>query len=94
MGSQPLFPNQFLLVGKPPLEEFNLGLHESSLKTPRPMLHKNTPLPRTLQTDILAAEFVLLRCDGVSLPLKGRSDTVSTHRLPPILQEEADPPPC
>jgi hypothetical protein len=56
MGSQPLFPNQFLLVCKRPLEEFNLGLRESSLKTPRPVLHKNTPLPRTLRTDILAAE--------------------------------------
>jgi len=70
MGSQPVLPNQFLLVGEPPLEEFLWDLGESSLKTPRPVLHQNTPLPTTLLPDILAAEFVLVCRDGVSLSLQ------------------------
>jgi hypothetical protein len=70
MGSQPLLPNQFLLVGEPPLEEFLSDLRESALKTPRPVLHKNTPLPTALPPAILAAEFVLVRRDGVSPPLQ------------------------
>jgi len=55
LGSQPLLPNHFLLVSKLQLEEFLSDLREVSLKTPKPVLHKHTPLLTALTPDILAA---------------------------------------
>jgi hypothetical protein len=69
MGCQPLLPGQFLPVGEPPLDGFLEELRASSLKVPRPVSHKNTQLPTSLPAQLLAADFVLVRRDGVSPPL-------------------------
>jgi hypothetical protein len=69
MGCQPLLPGQFLPVGEPPLEGFLDALRANSLKTPRPVSHKNTPLPTSLPPDLMNSEFVFVRKDGVSPPL-------------------------
>ncbi|MFN9982364.1 MAG: DDE-type integrase/transposase/recombinase, partial [bacterium] len=69
MGCQPLLPGQFLSVGEPPLDGFLEELHASSLKVPRPVSHKNTQLPTSLPAQLMAADFVLVRRDGVSPPL-------------------------
>jgi len=66
MGCQPLLPGQFLQVGEPPLEEFLDALHANSLKPPRPVSHKNTPLPTSLPPELMVSEFVFVRKDGVS----------------------------
>jgi hypothetical protein len=66
MGCQPLLPGQFLPVGEPPLEDFLDKLRENALKAPRPVSHKNTPLPTTLPPELMSSEFVLVRKDGVS----------------------------
>ncbi len=69
MGCQPLLPGQFLPVGEPPLEEFLDALRADPLKTPRPVSHKNTPLPTSLPPGLMNSEFVFVRKDGVSPPL-------------------------
>jgi hypothetical protein len=66
MGCQPLLPGQFLPVGDPPLEGFLEELRTSALKIPRPVSHKNTQLPTSLPAQLLAADLVLVRRDGVS----------------------------
>jgi hypothetical protein len=69
MGCQPLLPSQFLPVGESPLEGFLDKLRASSLKTPRPVVHKNTPLPVSLPPELLMTDFVQIRKDGNSPPL-------------------------
>jgi transposase InsO family protein len=69
MGCQPFLPGQFLPVGEPPLEGFLDELRASSLKTPRPVAHKNTPLPVSLPPELWITDFVLIRKDGISPPL-------------------------
>ena len=69
MGCQPLLPGQFLPVGEPPLENFLDELRTNALKIPRPVAHKNTQLPISLPSQLLAAEMVFVRRDGVSPPL-------------------------
>ena len=43
-------------------------LRESALKVSCPVSHKNTPSPGSLSPALMASEFVLVRCDGNSLP--------------------------
>jgi hypothetical protein len=69
MGCQPFLPGQFLPVREPPLEGFLDELRASSLRTPRPVAHKNTPLPVSLPPELWMTDFVLIRKDGISPPL-------------------------
>ncbi len=48
MGCQPILPGEFLATGEPPLEEFLEKIQTDALQSPRPVLHKNTPLPTAL----------------------------------------------
>jgi hypothetical protein len=69
MGCQPLLPSQYLPVGEPLLESFLNEPRASFLKTPRPVTHKNTPLPVSLPPELLMTDFVLIRKDVNSPPL-------------------------
>jgi hypothetical protein len=70
MGCQPILPGEFLTTtGEPPLEEFLEKIQADALQPPRPVLHKNTPLPTALPPDLAAAEFVLIRRDSAAPPL-------------------------
>jgi transposase InsO family protein len=70
MGCQPILPGEFLTTaGEPPLEEFLEKIQADALQPPRPVLHKNTPLPTALPPDLAAAEFVFIRRDSAAPPL-------------------------
>ncbi len=70
MGCQPILPGEFLTTaGEPPLEEFLEKIQADALQPPRPVLHKNTPLPTALPPDLAAAEFVFIRRDNAAPPL-------------------------
>ncbi|MFN9906624.1 MAG: hypothetical protein ACK56F_10950, partial [bacterium] len=70
MGCQPILPGEFLTTaGEPPLEEFLEKIQADALQPPRPVLHKNTPLPTALLPDLAAAEFVFIRRDSAAPPL-------------------------
>jgi hypothetical protein len=69
MGCQPILPGEFLTTGEPPLEEFLDKIKADALHPPRPVLHKNTPLPTALPPDLTAADFVFIRRDSVAPPL-------------------------
>ncbi len=69
MGCQPILPCEFLTTGEPPLEEFLDKIKADALHPPRPVLHKNTPLPTALPPDLAAAYFVFVRRDSVAPPL-------------------------
>jgi hypothetical protein len=69
MGCQPILPGEFLTTGEPPLEEFLDKIKADALHPPRPVLHKNTPLPTALPPDLAAADFVFIRRDSVAPPL-------------------------
>ncbi len=69
MGCQPILPGEFLATGELPLAEFLDKIHTDSLQPPRPILHKNTPLPTALPLDLATADFVFIRRDSVAPPL-------------------------
>jgi transposase InsO family protein len=69
MGCQPILPGEFLATGEPPLEEFLEKIQADALQSPRPVLHKNTPLLTALPPDLAAADFVFVRRDSVAPPL-------------------------
>jgi hypothetical protein len=69
MGCQPILPSEFLTTGEPRLEEFLEKIQTDALQPPRPVLHKNTPLPTVLPPDLAAADFVFVRRDSVAPPL-------------------------
>ena len=69
MGCQPILPGEFLSTGEAPLEEFLEKIKKDALLPPRPVLHKNTPLPDALPPDLAAADFVFIRRDSVAPPL-------------------------
>jgi transposase InsO family protein len=69
MGCQPILPGEFLTTGEPPLEEFLDKIKADALHPPRPVLHKNTPLPTALPPDLATADFVFIRRDSVAPPL-------------------------
>jgi transposase InsO family protein len=58
MGCQPILPGEFLTTSEPPLEEFLEKIQTDALQPPRPVLHKNTPLPTALPPDLATADFV------------------------------------
>ncbi len=66
MGCQPILPGKFLTTGEPPLEEFLEKIQTDALQPPRPVLHKNTPLPTGLPPDLAAANFVFVRRDSTA----------------------------
>ena len=69
MGCQPLLPGQFLAVGEPDLETFLTSFKSAEKIPPRATTHHNTPLPTSLPPELMAADFVLVRRDGVKGPL-------------------------
>jgi hypothetical protein len=69
MGCQPILPGEFLAPGEPPLAEFLEKIQTDALQSPRPILHKNTPLPTALPPDLAASEFVFVRRDSSAPPL-------------------------
>ncbi len=69
MGCQPILPGEFLATGEPPLDEFLEKIQTDALQSPRPILHKNTPLPIALPPDLAASEFVFIRRDSTAPPL-------------------------
>jgi hypothetical protein len=69
MGCKPILPGEFLATGEPPLEEFLEKIQTDALQSPRPILHKNTPLPTALPPDLAASEFVFVRRDSTAPPL-------------------------
>jgi hypothetical protein len=69
MGCQPKLPGEFFATGEPPIAEFLDKIHTDSLQPPRPVLHKNTPLPTALPPDLATAEFVFIRRDSIAPPL-------------------------
>jgi hypothetical protein len=69
MGCQPILPGEFLATGEPPLEEFLEKIKTDTLLSPRPVLHKNTPLPTALPPDLAEADFVFVRRDSGAPPL-------------------------
>jgi hypothetical protein len=69
MGCQPILPGEFLTTGEPPLEEFLEKIKTDTLLSPRPVLHKNTPLPTALPPDLAEADFVFVRRDSGAPPL-------------------------
>jgi hypothetical protein len=69
MGCQPILPGEFLTTGEPPLEEFLEKIQADALQPPRPVLHKNTPLPTVLPPDLAAADFGFVPRDSVAPPL-------------------------
>jgi hypothetical protein len=44
-------------------------MQTDALQPPRPVLHKNTPLPTALTLDLAAADFVFIRRDSMAPPL-------------------------
>jgi transposase InsO family protein len=69
MGWQPILPEELLSTGESPLEEFLEKIKTDALNPPRPVLHKNTPLPDALPPDLAVADFVFIRRDSVAPPL-------------------------
>ena len=69
MGSQPVLPGEFLATGEPPLQSFLDRLRSSALRAPRPVLHKDTPLPTSLPAALMLAEMVFVRRDATAPPL-------------------------
>jgi hypothetical protein len=69
MGCQPILPGEFLAPGEPPLAEFLEKIQTDALQSPRPILHKNTPLPTALPPNLAASEFVFVRRDSTAPPL-------------------------
>jgi hypothetical protein len=66
MGCQLILPGEFLTTVEPPLEEFLDKIKAEALHPPRPVLHKNTPLPTALAPDLAAADFVFVRRDRMA----------------------------